>query len=125
MRAPVDRQLRATALGCAAVSHYIDLEVIANRSKVPVDAVAAALDATQRLAAEDGPPRAEEPPPAEVLDRLRENLEAARSPAVSGDAALRLAEAVRELAVRHGSPAVEHCIRLVTGVRELLDGLNP
>jgi hypothetical protein len=25
------------------------------------------------------------------------------------------------LAVRHGPPAVEHCIRLVQGLRELLD----
>ena len=34
---------------------------------------------------------------------------------------LRLAEAIRVLAVRHGSPALEHCLRLVEEVRALLD----
>jgi two-component system, NtrC family, nitrogen regulation response regulator NtrX len=34
---------------------------------------------------------------------------------------LRLIEAVRELAVRHGPPAVDHCLRMVDSVRKLLD----
>lgn len=117
-----DRRLAAAA---AEIGAELLRQALAERSarRTLFDAVAAALDATQRLAADDGPPRAEEPPPAAVLDRLRVNLDAG-SPAVGGDAALRLAEAVRELAVRHGPPAVEHCIRLVTSVRELLDGLT-
>jgi ActR/RegA family two-component response regulator len=116
-----DRRLAAAA---ADIGAELLRQALAERAgrRTLFDAVAAALDATQRLAAESGPPAAEsEPPPTAVLDRIRADLQSARSPVVGGDAALRLAEAVRELAVRHGEPAVEHCIRLVTGVRELLD----
>jgi ActR/RegA family two-component response regulator len=91
------------------------------------DAVAAALDATRLVPAPDGPApaaRPEEPLPATVLDSLRQGLATDRTAAVGADAALRLAEAVRTLAVRHGPPAVEHCIRLVESVRELLDGVT-
>jgi two-component system nitrogen regulation response regulator NtrX len=118
---------RRLAAGAAEIGAELLRQALAERAarRTLFDAVAAALDATQRLATEDGPPRAETPPPAAVLDRLRADLESARSPAVGGEAALRLAEAVRDLALRHGSPAVEHCIRLVNSVRELLDGLNP
>lgn len=118
-----DRRLAAAA---AEIGAELLRQALAERAarRTLFDAVAAALDATQRLATEDGPPRAEEPPPAAVLDRLRADLQTARSPAVGGDATLRLAEAVRELAVRHGPPAVEHCIRLVQSVRELLDGVS-
>ena len=40
------------------------------------------------------------------------------------DETLRLAEAVRVLAVRHGPAAVRHCIRLVEELRELLDEIT-
>jgi hypothetical protein len=52
---------------------------------------------------------------------LHEGL--ATGPGVAADAAdtLRLAEAIRELAVRHGAGAVRHCARLVEDVRHLLD----
>jgi hypothetical protein len=118
-----DRRLAAAA---ADIGAELLRQALAERSarRTLFDAVAAALDATQRLAADGPPPGPDGPPPAAVLDRVRANLESARSPAVGGDAAVRLAEAVRELAVRHGSPAVEHCIRLVLSVRELLDGLS-
>ena len=120
-----DRRLAAAA---AEIGSELLRQALAERvaRRTLFDAVAAALDATQRLAAEAGPPgpRDVEPPPAAVLDRLRADLESARSPVVGGESALRLAEAVRELAVRHGPPAVEHCIRLVNSVRELLDGLS-
>ncbi|HEY1380213.1 MAG TPA: response regulator [Gemmataceae bacterium] len=121
-----DRRLAAAA---ADIGAELLRQALAERAarRTLFDAVAAALDATQKLASADGPPpapAADEPPPAAVLDRLRANLESARSPAVGGEAALRLAEAVRELAVRHGPPAVEHCIRMVQGVRELLDSIG-
>ena len=56
-----------------------------------------------------------------MLERLRETLN--ENLAAGGDAAdtLRLAEAIRVLAVRHGPGAVEHCIRVVESVRALLD----
>jgi two-component system nitrogen regulation response regulator NtrX len=120
-----DRRLAAAA---AEIGAELLRQALAERvaRRTLFDAVAAALDATQRLAAEAGPlgPTEMDPPPAALLDRLRADLASARSPVVGGESALRLAEAVRELAVRHGPPAVEHCIRLVTSVRELLDGLS-
>ncbi len=89
-----------------------------------LDAVAAALGASDTVveslrgtAAE----RREQPPPAPVLDRLREGLRAAAGSAVAAEDTLRLAEAVRVLALRHGAPAVRHCVRLVEELRGLLD----
>jgi two-component system, NtrC family, nitrogen regulation response regulator NtrX len=88
------------------------------------DAVEAALRAGDTLrdslrgTAEE---RLEEPPPAEVMDRLRQGLSEAPGAAVAADDALRLAEAVRVLALRHGAPAVQHCIRLVEDLHRLLD----
>jgi two-component system, NtrC family, nitrogen regulation response regulator NtrX len=37
---------------------------------------------------------------------------------------LRLAEAIRVLALRHGAPAVQHCIRMVDSLRALLDNVT-
>jgi hypothetical protein len=91
------------------------------------DAVAAALGATEsvtqslRRPAEEAK---ESPPPPTVLDRLREGLEAAAAAPVGAEQTLRLAEAIRVLAVRHGPAAVEHCIRLVDNVRGLLDAVT-
>jgi ActR/RegA family two-component response regulator len=85
------------------------------------DAVDAALGVSASMAESlHGEPRPEDPPPAVVLQRLREGL-AGPDDAVDADAALRLAEAVRVLAVRHGPRAVQHCIQNVEGVRRLLD----
>jgi two-component system, NtrC family, nitrogen regulation response regulator NtrX len=90
-----------------------------------LDAVIAALGATdhvaQSLAGTATNQRPEQPPPAEVMDQLREGLRTSGSSAAEAGAQLRLAEAIRVLAVRHGSAAVEHCVRLVESLRELLD----
>jgi two-component system nitrogen regulation response regulator NtrX len=120
---------RKSATAAAEIGAELLRQALAERAvrRTLFDAVAAALDATQKLTAADGPlatGAAETAPPAAVLDRLRADLESARSSTVGGEAALRLAEAVRELAVRHGEPAVEHCILLVQSVRELLNGLS-
>ena len=40
---------------------------------------------------------------------------------VDAETSLQLAEAVRELAVRHGPAAVRHCIRVVESVKDMLD----
>jgi ActR/RegA family two-component response regulator len=88
------------------------------------DAVAAALSASESLAQTlhgTTTERRTEPPPAAVLDRLREGLSGG---AVEADDTLRLVEAVRVLALRHGPAAVQHCIRLVESVRQLLDGVT-
>jgi ActR/RegA family two-component response regulator len=88
------------------------------------DAIEAALRAGDSLSESlRGTPeeRLEEPPPAAVMDRLRQGLSEAPGAAVAADDALRLAEAVRVLALRHGAPAVQHCIRLVEDLHRLLD----
>jgi hypothetical protein len=51
------------------------------------------------------------------MQQLREGFSA--TPDAEGT--LRLAEAVRVLAVRHGPAAVRHCIQLVESLRTLLD----
>ncbi|HWG45551.1 MAG TPA: response regulator [Gemmataceae bacterium] len=89
------------------------------------DAVEAALGVSASMAEtlDGSSPRPEDPPPAAVLQRLREGLDAGADPMDAG-ATLRLAEAIRVLAVRHGPPAVAHCIQLVESLRQLLDEMT-
>jgi hypothetical protein len=68
-----------------------------------------------------GAERPEDPPPAEVLEQLREGFSSSPEAALGADETIRLAEAVRGLAVRHGPSAVRHCIQLVESLRALLD----
>jgi hypothetical protein len=91
------------------------------------DAVAAALGASDSVAASlqgSAEQRREEPPPAAIMDQLREGLSANTAATVDAEETLRLAEAVRVLAVCHGPAAVRHCIRLVENLRELLDAVT-
>src|SRR5262249_43957542 len=96
--------------------------------QVLFDAVGAALGATQsvtdRLGGSSGQ-RLEQPPPATVLDQLREGPSAGTGMgAANAEETLRLAEAIRVLALRHGTPALLHCIRLVDSLRSLLDSVT-
>ena len=87
------------------------------------DAVAAALESSDSIVRSLGPApaaRPEDPPPEAVLDRLRAGLTS--SDGVSGADAVRLAEAVRVLALRHGPNAVQYCIAMTERLRLLLDG---
>ena len=95
--------------------------------QVLLDAVAAALRASESIteslhgtAAE----RRQEPPPPAVLDQLRQGLSATAGAPLDAAETVRLAEAVRALAVRYGPPAVAHCTRLVEDLRRLLDGVT-
>jgi hypothetical protein len=96
-------------------------------NQVLLDAVGAALKATQSVS-EALPPstakRPEEPPPDAVMERLRQGLRATTGTAGDSDETLRLAEAIRVLALRHGSPALQHCLRLVENLRGLLDSIT-
>jgi ActR/RegA family two-component response regulator len=95
--------------------------------QVLFDAIEAALGAsdsvTESLRGKAGP-RQDQPPPAAVLNQLRAGLRANTAAPVEAEETVRLAEAVRVLAVRHGSTAVKHCIRLVENLRELLDAVT-
>jgi len=89
-----------------------------------LDAVDAALGATERLAVPSvpgGEEPLEQPPPAQVMDRLRQGLETTPGAEVDAEVALQLAEAVRVLALRHGPGAVRHCINIVRSARDMLD----
>ena len=90
--------------------------------RVLFDAVEAALGASDRMAESlhGAAPRPETPPPESVMAELREGLDTGGDPIDAG-ATLRLAEAIRVLALRHGPSAVDHCIRLVESLRQLLD----
>jgi ActR/RegA family two-component response regulator len=119
-----DRRLAAAAADPAA---EVLRQALAERQaqSVLLDAVQAALDAGDAVAtALSGGvpgPRPEDPPPAPVLAELRRGLGAAPEGALDADATVRLAEAIRVLALRHGHQAVEHCTRLVESLRALLD----
>ena len=114
-----DRQLAAAV---ADFGGEMLRQALAERQmhRVLFDAVEAALGAGDSMAQSlDGStPRPDDPPPAAVLQRLREGLD---GEVVDAETTLRLAESIRVLAVRHGASAVGHCIRLVESLRQLLD----
>ena len=68
--------------------------------------------------------RPEDPPPDAVMQQLREGFGSTPDTPFDADETLRLAEAVRVLAVQHGPAAVQHCIRLVESLRGLLDDVT-
>jgi ActR/RegA family two-component response regulator len=119
-----DRQLAAAA---ADFGTEMLRQALAERQihRVLFDAIGAALGASDSMAESlhGTPPRPEDPPPAAVLEQLREGLDDGADPLDAG-ATLRLAEAIRVLAVRHGTPAVTHCIGLVESLRQLLDEMT-
>src|SRR5579875_164389 len=119
-----DRQLAAAV---ADFGTEMLRQALAERQmhRILFDALEAALSASDSMAQSlDGTAsRPEDPPPAAVLQRLREGLDEGHQ-AVDADATLRLAEAIRVLAVRHGASAVHHCIQLVESLRRLLDELT-
>jgi ActR/RegA family two-component response regulator len=89
------------------------------------DAVEAALSASDRVSDTiAGPPGLDAPPPAAVMERLRQGLDTDANAVVDADTTLKLVEAVRGLAVRHGEAAVEHCVRMVNDLKRLLDGIT-
>ena len=118
--------------------HAVTLAYYLSEAESPRDqeAIAAALQAGDWVAkslpgsrgVDDSAPatrqRREEPAPAEVMDRLKEGLRATSADGVDARETLRLAEAIRVLAVRHGAPAVEHCIHLIEHLRQLLDAVT-
>jgi hypothetical protein len=63
----------------------------------------------------------DQPAPAQVLDQLRQGLSGGAGDRAAAELSVRLAEAIRVLAVRHGRPALDHCVTLVEKLRELLD----
>jgi DNA-binding response OmpR family regulator len=119
-----DRRLVAAA---AEVGGDLIRQAVAERGshRLLFDAIDAALKASTGVeAALNGDTKPEEPPPAAVMDRLRAGLAGDANAIADADTTLRLVEAVRALAVRHGPRAVEHCTRLVKDLRQLLDEMT-
>lgn len=86
------------------------------------DAVGAALKASDQMAASlQGASSILEPAVPQVLDQLRAGLKGQTEDPAAAEVTVRLAEAIRILAARHGQPALEHCLGLVKEVRVLLD----
>lgn len=85
------------------------------------DAIETALRASESITETLTTPAPNQPPPAAVMERLKAGLTADPNAVADADTGLRLIEAARELAVRYGPPAVEHCVRLVESVRKLLE----
>ncbi len=118
---------RRTVAAATQVGADLIRQALAERQthRLLFDAVDAALRASARVSealagAGDAPDLAVAPPQA-VMDRLRQGLDADANAVIDADTTLKLVEAVRELAVRHGPPAVQHCVRMVNEVRHLLD----
>lgn len=117
-----DRRLAAAAADFGA---EMLRQAVAERQtqRVLFDAVAAALEASASVTAslrEAPTARPEDPPPQSVMQRLREGLSDSDA-ALAPEETVRLAEAIRVLALRHGSAAVRHCTQLVESLRRLLD----
>lgn len=62
-------------------------------------------------------------PPADVLEHLHQGLRGSEVEGLDAKAMLRLAEAIRVLALRYGPRALEHCTRLVEDLRGVLDAI--
>ncbi|HYV36338.1 MAG TPA: transcriptional regulator, partial [Gemmataceae bacterium] len=93
--------------------------------QVLLDAVAVALGASDSVSQSlaDRATKPEAPPSPAILDQLRTGLQTTGATAADSHDSVELAEAIRSLAVRHGAPAVQHCIRLVESLRQLLDNV--
>lgn len=119
-----DRQL---ALMATEVAGEILRHALASHEqhRLLFDAIEVALKTTRTLA-ETGTPsesRPEQPPPREILDRLRQGLQTTGESVADAEAALTLAEAIRELAVRHGPQVIRHCTGIIKSVEKLIDSL--
>ncbi len=116
-----DKRLAAAA---ADIGAELLRQALAERqtNRLLADAVEAALAAGDEVSRVLGGPT-DVPPPA-VLATLRRGMAGDVNAVIDADTGIRLVEAVRHLAVRHGPPAVDHCVRLVEDLTRLLDGLT-
>jgi ActR/RegA family two-component response regulator len=121
-----DRQL---ARSCAEFGADLLRQGLAERQthRVLSDAVAAALRAGDEVAQAirtGSEPQAEAPTPPDILATLDAGLRDGAPGAIDAAATVRLAEAIRLLALRYGPRAVDHCTRMVADLRGLLDQIS-
>ncbi len=119
-----DRRLVASA---AEIGADLLRQAVSERQthRLLFDAVEAALKASTSISESLAPTSGiEAPPPAAVMERLRRGLDNDANAVVDANTTLKLVEAVRGLAVRHGPAAVDHCSRMVNDLRRLLDEIT-
>jgi len=88
------------------------------------DALAAALRSSDEVALALRESTGSETGTAELLEPLRASLPSRSEDPLDAETTLRLAEAIRVLGQRHGRRAIQHCVRLVEDLRELLDEVS-
>jgi hypothetical protein len=88
------------------------------------DAVEASLHTTAHLANANESPESPDAPPQAVLDSLMANMRNDANAIADPETTLRLVEAVRTLATKHGPVAVNHCVRVVNELAKLLDEIT-
>ncbi len=115
---PDDQRLAQAAaeLGADLIRHALGQR---DQQQLLLDAFAAALGASDHVVKTLS--GASDPPPAEVLNRLRQGLSSAGGDPVLAQASVELAEAIRVLGLKHGPGALRHCLVLVENLRGLLD----
>jgi two-component system nitrogen regulation response regulator NtrX len=116
---------RRLAAGAADIGAELLRQALAKEQvhQILIDAMESALHAGESVAQtlhEPTSTKPQDPLPPSMLDQLREGFTSAGA-TLDGAETLRLAEAIRVLAVKHGPVAVEHCIQLVESLRTLLD----
>lgn len=84
-----------------------------------LQAIESALKVSRQISSEL--PKESDAPTETVMKQLREGLASSLNPVVDASSSLRLTEAIRTLATRHGSPAVDHCLILIENLNDLLD----
>jgi two-component system nitrogen regulation response regulator NtrX len=117
---PDDQRLAQAAaeLGADLIRHALGQR---GQQQLLLDALAAALGASDHVTQTLAGKTAADPPPPEMLDRLRQGLASAGGDPVLAQASVDLAEAIRVLGLKHGAPALRHCLTLVENLRGLLD----
>ncbi len=117
---PAEQQLARSA---AEVGTELLRQAMGQRDthQLLLDAVGAALRASEQVTASlVSTTPAGQPPPSQVMEQLRASL-AVADPDGASEVRLRLAEAIRALASTHGAASLDHCLRMVQSVRDLLD----
>jgi hypothetical protein len=118
-----DRRLVASA---ADIGADLLRQAVSERQthRLLFDAVEAALQASKTVSETIAPHGIDDPPPPAVMERLKQGLDTNANAVIDADTTLKLVEAVRGLAVRHGPAAVDHCVRMVNDLRKLLDNIT-
>ncbi len=117
---------RRLVMSAAELGTDLLRQAIAERQthKLLFDAVDAALRATSDFSTAPAPAPDTSAPLSSVMAKLKEGLGADSNATAPPDTTLRLVEAVRAIAVKHGPSAVEHCVKAVNDLRALLDEIT-